>query len=385
MSRRRLSRRRSCAAFAPRRQLESRRARDRAGDRGPAGRASRGRARDDSGRRRAGAAERHRRRLRGRKRRRAGQRSRCHRRRHRRRVLQRQTDRCASSHRAVPSSTVATLGCGMDVAMAPTGQAGIGGSTSLASAFVAGAIVAVRSYRPELTAATVEETIRTTAASTTPAGLLDASALFRAAGPRLARGCLSTSSAGAADRRHRERPRVTHAPRVCQKPRVRRVRRAGQRLTIRLAPIPRGLRVLVRVRGRERLRTRARVIRVRARREQTVSLRFVGPRLQPSDPVVVRGTKVRPMTRQGGGGGRIGGRSRRHRRSPRRPSTRFSRAEPAAASTGHGAGSSTTARQPANRRQLRRANRRPRGRALRASTESRALRTPSAVARRAGA
>src|SRR4051812_12345126 len=46
---------------------------------------------------------------------------------------------------------LAALGCEMDVAQVPDGTAGIGQSTSLASAYVAGVLVALRSFRPDLT------------------------------------------------------------------------------------------------------------------------------------------------------------------------------------------------------------------------------------------
>jgi hypothetical protein len=199
---------------------------------------------------------------------------------------------CEFSSRG-PQLAIATLGCGMDVALTPTGQPGIGRSTSLASAFVAGTIVALRSYRPELPAKTVEDTIRRTAATGQPAGMLDASAVFRAAGL----GALVDAYQPPPPPSPIAAPRAAvcdPSTKVCQRPRVRRVRRHGQRLTIRLAPIPHGLRVLVRVDGRRRLRTRSRAIAVRARRGQTVSLRFVGPHLAASDAVIIRGTKVRP-------------------------------------------------------------------------------------------
>jgi hypothetical protein len=191
-----------------------------------------------------------------------------------------------------PQLAIAALGCGMDVAVVPTGQPGIGRSTSLASAFVAGTIVAIRSYRPDLRAATIEETIRKPMADGQLPPMFDASALFRTLGLGALVDAYQPPPAPAPAAAPAPAPCDSRA-RVCQTPNVRHIRRHGRRLTIRLAAIPRGLRVLVRVDGRQRLRTRSRVIVVHARRRQVVSLRFVGRHLAPSEAVIIQGTKIR--------------------------------------------------------------------------------------------
>ena len=60
---------------------------------------------------------------------------------------------------------------------------------------------------------------------------------------------------------------------------------------IRLVSVPKGATVLVRVDGRKRLRTRSRMIRIKARRSQTVSIRFVARGRAPSEPLIIRKKK----------------------------------------------------------------------------------------------
>jgi len=55
--------------------------------------------------------------------------------------------------------------------------------------------------------------------------------------------------------------------------------------------VPKGAAVLVRVNGRKRLRTRSRIIRIRVRRNQTVSIRFVARGRASSEPLIIRPKK----------------------------------------------------------------------------------------------
>lgn len=184
---------------------------------------------------------------------------------------------CAFSSRGSDLDATA-LGCQMDVAMLPGGDVGVGQSTSLASAYVAGAVTALRSYRPDLTVAQTEELVR---------GPLDIGAVFRAVGlATLADSYVAAPPAPA--------PSPTVAPcnprtHVCTTPRVSKVRRAHGRVIIRLRSVPKGVRVKVRVNGKPRRHTtRSRVISVRSRNVKIVSIRFVAKGLEPSPPAVVR-------------------------------------------------------------------------------------------------
>jgi hypothetical protein len=194
---------------------------------------------------------------------------------------------CAFSSRG-PALDVTALGCGLDVATVPAGGAGIGQSTSLASAFVAGVATALRSYRPDLTVAQTEELLVGEVSASPRA--LDASAAFRAAGlgsmvdayvPPTPAPAPAPAAQPVCDPLHR----------VCEKPKLLRYRRSGRRIIIRLVSLPRGVRVLVRVDGRRRLRTRSRMIRIRARRSQVVSIRFVARGRRPSEPLLIRNKK----------------------------------------------------------------------------------------------
>lgn len=180
---------------------------------------------------------------------------------------------------------VTALGCGMDVAITPDGHAGIGQSTSLTSGFVAGVATALRSYRPDLTVAQTEELLLDQA-STSPRPM-DAAGVFRAAGlSSIVDSYVPTTVAlppGPATQ-----PTCDKQRRVCEKPRLLRHRRSGRRMVIRLVSVPKGATVLVRVDGRKRLRTRSRMIRVKARRSQTVSVRFVARGRAPSEPLIIR-------------------------------------------------------------------------------------------------
>jgi hypothetical protein len=201
---------------------------------------------------------------------------------------------CGFSSRG-PDLDIAALGCDMDVAAIPSGAAGSGQSTSLASAYIAGAIGGLRSYRPDLTIAQTEDLLGLSAAATGTVRMVDVSAAFRAAG-------LSAIVDAYRPVMPVSAPPVSPAPaprtcdrrvRVCSSPRVIRHSRRGRRVVIRLASVPKGVRVLVRVNGRRRLRTRSRTIRIQANRSQTISIRFVAPRRRPSDPVVIRPSKER--------------------------------------------------------------------------------------------
>lgn len=71
-------------------------------------------------------------------------------------------------------------GCGMDVGVLPSGGQGGGFGTSHASAFLAGALTALRAYRPDLTAQQAEDFF--VSAATARGGNLDVAGAFRAAG-----------------------------------------------------------------------------------------------------------------------------------------------------------------------------------------------------------
>jgi len=184
---------------------------------------------------------------------------------------------CTFSSRG-PDLDVTALGCQMDVTMLPAGDVGVGQSTSLASAYVAGAVTALRSYRPDLTVAQTEELVR---------GPLDIGAAFRAAGlTALADSYVAPPPAPIPSPAVAPCNPRTH---VCTTPRVSKVRRARGRVIIRLRSVPKGVRVKVRVNGKPRRHTtRSRVISVKSRRVKIVSIRFVAKGLEPSPPAVVR-------------------------------------------------------------------------------------------------
>ena len=194
---------------------------------------------------------------------------------------------CSFSSRG-PEVDLAALGCEMDVAQVPDGSVGIGQSTSLASAYVAGVLVALRSFRPDLT---VEEAESTLTSTISVGGNLDATAAFRSAGlsalvdtytpPAIAP---ATAPAPACD------ARTT----VCESPRLRKATRRGRRITIRLDAVPPGLTTLVRVDGRRRYQGRSRRIVLHVRRFKAISIRFTSRGRTPSMPVVLRRSELRP-------------------------------------------------------------------------------------------
>ena len=59
-----------------------------------------------------------------------------------------------------PEVDVVGLGCEHGRRASPDGGPGVGQSTSLASAYVAGVVTALRSYRPDLSVAQTESLIR---------------------------------------------------------------------------------------------------------------------------------------------------------------------------------------------------------------------------------
>jgi hypothetical protein len=185
---------------------------------------------------------------------------------------------CAFSSRGTDLDLTAP-GCDMDVAMAPNGDLGVGQSTSLASAYAAGIVVALRSYRPDLSVQQTEDQLH---------GALDAGAMFRAAG--LA--AMPDSYVPAAPQ-----PAAPQAPcdpraRVCTSPRILSVRKTRHGVIIKLHPIPRSVRVAVRVNGKPRRHTtRSRVITIKSRKVNLVTIRFVAKGLAPSNPAVVRPTR----------------------------------------------------------------------------------------------
>ena len=201
---------------------------------------------------------------------------------------------CSFSSRG-PELDVVAVGCGMDVAALPNGAPGTGQSTSLASAFVAGVMTALRSYKPEISSAEAEALLASTSAvAGASVSRLDASALFRAAGLSSLVDAYQPPAPAAPMTPASAAPQCNAATRVCSRPRVRRVTRHGRRVIIRLARLPKGVRAAVRVGGRLRAQTRKRVIRLRAARKQMITIRFVAPGLAPSEPTVIRGTRVRP-------------------------------------------------------------------------------------------
>jgi hypothetical protein len=196
---------------------------------------------------------------------------------------------CGFSSRG-PELDLTSLGCDMDVATVPAGDAGIGQSTSLASAFTAGIATALRSYRPDLSVSETEQLLIGQASASTR--MLDASATFRAA----ALGSLVDAyrpPAPIASPAPAPAARLACDPhrRVCAVPRLVRQRRGARRIVVRLASVPKGAAVLVRVNGRKRLRTRSRIIRIRVRRNQTVSIRFVARGRASSEPLIIRPKK----------------------------------------------------------------------------------------------
>jgi hypothetical protein len=190
---------------------------------------------------------------------------------------------CSFSSRG-PQVGIAALGCEMDVATTPDGGPGVGQSTSLASAYVAGVITALRSYRPDLGVEQTESLIRDNAAPTPVGPVLNAAAAFRAAGLGSmvdAYKASTPTSAPAARPCNRTR-------RVCAVPRLRSIRRHGRRIVIRLKPFPSKLRAVVRADGRRLLRTRSRIIRLRMRSWKVLTIRFSAPGRRPSPALRIR-------------------------------------------------------------------------------------------------
>jgi hypothetical protein len=187
---------------------------------------------------------------------------------------------CAFSSRGADVDLTA-LGCDMDVAMVPNGDFGVGQSTSLASAYAAGIAVALRSYQPNLSVQQTEDLLH---------GALDVGAVFRAAGLAAMPESYVPSPPPAATGQAQAPcdPRT----RVCTSPRIRSVRRTRHGVIIKLHPIPRSVRVAVRVNGKPRRHTtRSRVITITSRRVKLVTIRFVVKGLAPSIPAVVRPTR----------------------------------------------------------------------------------------------
>ncbi len=138
---------------------------------------------------------------------------------------------CAFTDRG-PAIRLLAPGCGLDSADPVTGAPGfsVEAGTSEATAIAAAALGALRAYRPDLTTDQAEGLITASAG-----GRLDLAAAFRAAGLG------SVIALGAARARQ-------YAPRI-PPPRASLGRR-GRRLVLSLRARPRGVRALVRVRGR---------------------------------------------------------------------------------------------------------------------------------------
>jgi hypothetical protein len=189
-----------------------------------------------------------------------------------------------------PGVDLVALGCQMDVVSVPSGGRGFGQSSSLASAYVAGIVVALRSYRPALSPDQAAELLTSTARLTPNGRVLDVSSAFRASGL----GSLVESY-----RPPLAPPKITATlpcnprHRVCVTLRVLGTRRAGRRIVIHLARIPRGVGVSVNVDGRRGLRTHSRVLRLRLRRWHAITIRFTSRGLRPSKSVRVLRSKLR--------------------------------------------------------------------------------------------
>ncbi|WP_028064617.1 S8 family peptidase [Solirubrobacter soli] len=184
---------------------------------------------------------------------------------------------CAFSSRGAEVDITAP-GCDMEVAMVPNGESGVGQSSSLASAYAAGVVVGLRSYRPDLSVQQTEDLLR---------GALDVGAVFRAAGLAAMPDSYVPAPPPAATGQAPApcNPQI----RVCTAPRVRNVRKTRQAVIIRLYPLPKSVRVAVRVNGKPRRHTtRSRVITINSRKAKRVTIRFVAKGLAPSDPTVVR-------------------------------------------------------------------------------------------------
>lgn len=190
---------------------------------------------------------------------------------------------CAFSSRG-PEVDLAALGCGMDVAQVPGGEVGIGQSTSLASAYAAGVLTALRSFRPDLTAVQAEAML-----STTVGGNLDAAAAFRTAGL----GQLVDAYVPPPPAPQPAAPQCNAATAICVSPRVTRATKRGRRVTIRLASVPKGAKTLVRVDGRRRYQGRSKRIVLKVRRFKTISLRFVAKGRTSSAAIVLRPRQLR--------------------------------------------------------------------------------------------
>jgi hypothetical protein len=189
---------------------------------------------------------------------------------------------------------LAALGCGMNVATAPAGAPGMGQSTSLASGYVSGAVVALRSYRPDLSAGDTRALLNATSSIGMAGRILNIAAAFRAAGLGSLVDAYRPPSPPSASPPPTTVPQVCDARRrVCSRPLVVRTRLRGNRILIRLKVVPKSHRVVVRVDGHLRLRTRSRVISLRVRRFRNISIRFARPGLRASLPVVVRRSEVK--------------------------------------------------------------------------------------------
>lgn len=183
---------------------------------------------------------------------------------------------------------LASLGCGMDVTTSAEGGPATGASTSLASAYVAGVAVALRSYRPDLSVERTEALLRD-AAEEVPAGrALDAAATFRAAGlADLVNAYRPPAPLPVAV------PRCNLKRETCATPRLKSVHRRGRRLVIRLTRVPRGARAVVWADRRRLIRTRSTIIRVNVRRWTTLTIRFTAPGRQPSAALRIAHSEVR--------------------------------------------------------------------------------------------
>lgn len=202
-------------------------------------------------------------------------------------------DLCAFSSRG-PELDLAALGCDMDVAVAPYGWPGQGQSTSLASAYVAGVVVALRSYRPGLNVEQTEALVRASAAARSAGPTLDASAAFRAAGLGALVDAYRPLSPAPPGSSETAPSRACNARRrVCTRPHLRSIRRRGNGVVIRLARIPHGNRAIVSADGRPVLRTRSRTIRLTERRWKTVTIRFSARGRQPSAALRIESSEIR--------------------------------------------------------------------------------------------
>lgn len=204
-----------------------------------------------------------------------------------------------------PELDLLVLGCGMDIANPTSGLAATGSGTSLASAFAAGVLAALRDARPDLSVERAERLLIDTARPTAAGRLLDAAAAFRAAGrgdlvdayrPPAAESPTIPGSPGAQPSGSPPAQRIHTAtcapPRWCLIPSLLSVERRNHRLLVlELERVPRGSRVHVRVDGRLVARARRTTVRVRiGRRFKSLTVRFEHPRRGPSQPLVLTKT-----------------------------------------------------------------------------------------------